>query len=779
MQLYYAFTVIKNSGTNNLIKIISLSLGLLIGLLLFSQVAYEASYDNFYRDVDNIYLVKNRYVIGGKDAMDTHIVMAPMAPALNAEFPEIEYATSVFANKDEEPFFYEERKFELKPLIADSLFFKTVGVHVTSGDDRLLSVADNIFISDRAARLIFGDEDPVGKTLLYMHNYAYTVQGVFEHIPLNNSLRGDVVISFANVNRQFGLGTAWDGGDSFWGAVRLAEGADPENINRQITDVWRKNFDYDRMAKQGFVFTSYLSPFKTVHAEDSGVKSSNIILSALALIILLISTMNYVLISIASLTGRAKAVGIHKCSGASSGSIFGMFLYETAILVFISLIVTVMIFVVFHGQIRQLMNIPLTEIFSFSNLWVSGLVVLFLFLTAGIVPARIFAVIPVTLIFHSLTQNRRIWKHILLFFQFAGITFVALLLIISFKQYRKLIDNDLGYNAENVVYLKMNGVKGESREETRHNIRTLQQELERFPFVESTATSMSIPAGYSGSPVVDEKGNVLFSTRYEAADERYIPAMQMRFVKGGNFTDARQVIVTEAFVKKAGWKDNPVGKEVKSSANNSYGTVVGVLKDYVSAPLFMGYGYEPVLIQYREVLTTYLTVRLSQITGENMKAMNDRLTELYPGDEMGLTVLKDLIDNQYKDVQVFRNIAMVACIFIFLITLTGLTGYVNDEIQRRRKEIAIRKINGATVADILRMIVVNATAVALPAIAIAAAGAYFAGEQLLSMFTVKTSPDVPTFLGGSLAVLTVIAATAVLHSRNAANENPAKTVNFE
>ncbi|MDR3218959.1 MAG: ABC transporter permease, partial [Dysgonamonadaceae bacterium] len=336
-QLYYAFKAIVNAGGNSLIKIISLSLGLLIGLLLFSRVAYEATFDNFYQEVDQLYLLNNQYTIGGENKGSYHIVMAPMAPTLNDEFPEVTYASTVYANKGKESFFFGDQRYELRPLIADSLFFKTLGVNVLKGDDRMLGVLDNVFISDQTARLIFGDEDPIGKTLLYMQNYAYTVQGVFEHIPDNNSLRGDVVISFANITKQFGLGTSWDGGDSFWGIVRLASGTNPENINQEINAVWRKYFDYDRMAQAGFAIHSFLSPFKGVHSENSEIKGITIILSTLALIILLIATLNYVLISISSLVKRAKEVSIHKCNGASNQGIFGMFMYETAILVCISL----------------------------------------------------------------------------------------------------------------------------------------------------------------------------------------------------------------------------------------------------------------------------------------------------------------------------------------------------------------------------------------------------------------------------------------------------------
>ncbi|GHV12281.1 hypothetical protein FACS1894162_8270 [Bacteroidia bacterium] len=397
----------------------------------------------------------------------------------------------------------------------------------------------------------------------------------------------------------------------------------------------------------------------------------------------------------------------------------------------------------------------------------------------GILPARIFATIPVTQIFRAFTNNKLRWKQLLLFFQFVGITFVTLMLIIAVKQYNLLINKDLGYNAENLVYFKMNGIKGQNGEETTQNIQLLQQELERFPFVETSATSWGVPMGYSGTIVADDAGNALFSSRFETADYNYIPTMQMEFVSGGNFTAPGQLIVTEAFVKKMGWKDNPIGKEVKANLTAGYGKIVGVLKDYASAPLYAGEGYLPVFIEGLSVCRVVLTLRLTEITPENMQALDNKLVELYPNDEMGLTILKERIDSQYTIVRTFKNIILVTCIFILLITLMGLIGYVGDEIQRRRKEIAIRKINGATMSNILRLITRNLAFIALPAIVLAAAGAYFVSELVLRMFTVKAALNAPIFLGGSLTVLLVIAATAVIKSWRIANENPSKTISSD
>jgi putative ABC transport system permease protein len=764
-QLYHAFKAVINAGRGNLIKITSLSLGLLVGTVLLALVAREAGYDNFYRAAGDLYLIHNRYTIGGKAAGESHIVMAPMAPALAGALPEVACATTVFANKPGEPFLAGERRFELKPLLADSLFFRTLGLKVLSGDPRLLGIADNLFISDEAARRVFGDEDPVGKTLLHAGDHPYTVQGIFRHVPDNNSLRGDVVISLANAGTRFGLGTGWDGGDSYWGIVRLVKGASPARVNEEINKVWRAHFDLDALAAAGFVIHSYIAPFKDLRGNDARVTGMMLLLSVLAVIILLVAALNYVLVSLSALSRRAAGIAIHKCAGASSRDIFAMFMYETAILVVVSLAVAVVLLLLARSLVEALAGVPLAALFTPGSLWVPAGVLLFLFGVGGALPARVFSAIPVTRVFRAFTGHRRRWKQALLFAQFLGITFIALLLIITARQYGVLIHQDLGYRPGNVVHVKLR--------DTGVDPLLARQEMERLPFVEIAATSASLPFGYSGTPLADDAGNLLFSARHERADARYLPAMGMTFVAGGNFTGPGQVVVTEALVKRAGWTGNPLGRVVTGGPGHAYGKVVGVIADYISSA---GMAREPVLIQGREILDGYLTLRLPAITPDNLAAIRERLDALHPAAALEPVILQEVIRRQHAPTRRFRDIAAVACACIFLVTLVGLLGYVHDEVRRREREIAIRKINGATRAAVLRLVTGHVVAIALPAILLALPAAYLAGERLLGLFAWQAPLHAALFVAGGGAVLAVVVASVASGSWRAAGENPARTI---
>lgn len=775
-KLYYTLQYLFNKRSTALIKVISLFAGLLVGIVLFARVAFEQSYDKFYPEADRLYTIMCTYTIGGEEREPISVIHAPMPSAMNDEFPEIEMAT-VIRNQGKQPFFYGEHKFEPEVVYADSLFFKTFGFELLKGDDRLLGVIDNIFLSEKTAKIIFGDEEPVGKVLKHGKNRPYIVQGIFKDIPENCHLRFDAVGSFGNMNNQFGYYTGWDGGDSFIGYVRLKSNVNPASVDTKFPVFLRGHQDVDANMERGFKAAYYLAPVTEIHSGDKDVKRMLVILSLLATVILFVASMNYVLISISSLAKRAKSIGVHKCNGASAKDIFSMFMYETAILVFISLILIMLVLLAFRSSIESITNASFGALFSFSNLWTSVGVVSILFFLSGIIPGRIFSSIPVTQVFRKTTSNNLYWKRALLFIQFTGISFVIVLLAIILKQYQMVTEKDLGYKPENVVYTRMNGVGGQNRDEFMHNVTTFKQEFERLSFVEHASTHNALPvSGYGGMPVTDEDNNWLFTARYSVYDADYIPTMGIEFAAGGNFTGPDQVIVNETFIKKRGWKDNPIGKEV-INGKDSYGRIVGVVKDYPINSLYVE--QQPILIEYWRVSPGYLTLRLSELNPERLKELNDKLVALYPDDDMGFTVLQDILTQQYVPVRHFRDSVMAAFIVVLLITILGLYGYVSDEIARRSKEIAIRKVNGATARRILQLLCKDIIYTALPAIIIGVMTSVLIGRNWLKEFAVKTSlrPDVFIFCG--ILILMGILLIVTLRTWNVANENPVDSIKSE
>ncbi|MDR2921692.1 MAG: ABC transporter permease [Tannerella sp.] len=775
-QLYYVFLSLLRGKGNNLIKIISLSAGLLVGLVLFARVAFERSFDTYYPEADRLYTIMCNYTIGGEARDPSAFLHAPMPSDMNDELPEIAFATVVRAH-GKQPFFNSEQKFEPETVYADSLFFKTFGFELIKGDDKLLGIVDNLFLSEKMAKIIFGDEEPVGKVLKHGKNRPYTVQGVFKDIPENSHLKFDAVGSFGNMEKQFGYETSWDSGDSFLGYVRLAPNVIPETVDAKLPAFLRRHQDVDANIERGFEAEYYLYSVTKIHSDDENVKRMLIILSFLATAILFAASMNYVLISISSLAQRAKTVGVHKCNGASSKNIFSMFIYETAILVSVSLIIIVLVLFAFREIIESIANASLGALFSFANLWTSVFVVAVIFFLSAIIPGRIFSSIPVTQVFHSTTSNKIYWKRSLLFIQLTGISFILILLAIIFKQYTTIMDKDLGYNPENIVYVKINGLKGENRDELMHSVAMFKQEFERFSFVEKASTHSFLPtSGYGGSPVTDKDNNWLFTARGSIYDPDYIPTMGISFVAGNNFTGPDQVIVNETFVKKMNWKDNPVGKEV-INGGNSYGKIVGVVKDYPISSLY--YEQQPILIEYRNASSGYLTLRLSDLNPEYLKELNAKLVDLYPNDDMGFAVLQDRLSQQYVSIRQFRDSVIAAFIVVLLITIMGLFGYVSDEITRRSKEIAIRKINGATTKRILELLCKDITYMSLPAIIIGIMISFLIGRNWLQEFAVKTTLSPGMFIFCGILILMGILLLVTSRTWDVANENPVESIKSE
>ena len=189
-----------------------------------------------------------------------------------------------------------------------------------------------------------------------------------------------------------------------------------------------------------------VSPLRGLHLDNWNTVKMLYIMGILAIALLFTATLNYVLISLSSLAYRAKAIGVHKCNGAGTGGIFGMFLWETAIIVCISLALIAFIILNFNEKIEELIQTPVGELFSLQNIWAPALVVLFLFFIGGIMPGRFFSSIPVTQVFRQYTENKKRWKYPLLFVQFAGTAFLVGMTCVVFSQYHYTMSKDLGYN---------------------------------------------------------------------------------------------------------------------------------------------------------------------------------------------------------------------------------------------------------------------------------------------------------------------------------------------
>lgn len=768
-QLYYVCQNLIRGRGSNLIKIVSLAMGLGASILLFARVAFELSFDKFYKDVDRLCIMYEEYTIDGK-TNSFPVIMGKYPQAFAETFPkEIESATLV-SDWNGKAFFNGDVRFTPGSIMADSAFFHTLGIEVVSGDPRELGNPDVVFLAKSFAKQVFGGENPIGKILSYNREIPFIVRGIYEDIPENSTLQHEVVISMPTAMAHGWFELAWNHGDSFLGYVRLRAEGSIDRINpyvkSRIVDV------HVPYREGGASYNFFLKPLKGFYSGQDEVRRMVLIMSTLALAILFIVSLNYVLISVSSLSRRAKAVGVHKCNGASSTTIFSMFMGETAFIIIIALLLISFLFVNFDDAIEDLVSASLGSLFTWNTLWVPALATLLLYVIAGVLPGWLFSRIPVTQVFHRYTEGKRGWKRPLLFIQFAGTSFIFGLLCVVLMQYYYVLDQPLGYDPVNVAtaqYSPINYNDSTDTENFRDNLRNL-------PMVEDVATSTySVLSNYSGGPIHGSNGQDLFTARFCGADLHYPEMMRMDFVAGKTFDREMQTIVNEEFVRRMKWTpESAIGRKVEEQSPI---IIVGVVADYSISSFYQG--ISPVILISQRHPQNLWHVRLKEPFDENIKALNEKMKEIYPTKDIIFSSLPKAIVNQYQGARRFRDAIILSSITILFVTLMGLIGYTNDEVRRRSKEIAIRKVNGAEALNVLRLLSRDAFAMALPAAVIGAVASYFISRQWLDQFAEQIFLNPAIYLGVTILTIVLVVGCVVVKSWRIANENPVNSIKSE
>lgn len=763
--LYYAFqTLIRGKGSN-VIKIISLGLGLAVSILIFAREAFEFNYDTCYEDHERLYILKTVWHYNGGNH-PSPACLGPAAGAIAGNMPEeVESASVTQQWWWNSAWFCNDRRFQANAITADSCFFSTVGIELVSGDPRELNNPDVVFLSRSMAQKMFADNDPVGQTIIYNKQIPMTVKGVFKDLPENSSLfNRNIVMSLATSFKYEWGYWSWHGGDGYFSFVRLRPGAQLNDVNTKITKLVAQ--------MRGDDMELSLIPVKDYRMEF-GVSSMRMvwILLTLGAAILLIVTMNYVLISLSSISRRAKAIGVHKCSGAGMGTIFGMFMWETALILFLSLCVTAFLLINFRQPLEDMLDVSLSGLFSWQNLWAPVCVVAFIFVTGSVLPGQLFARIPVTQVFRRYTEGKKGWRRPLLFVQFAGVAFIFALMSLVYVQSRFLMNKDRGYAHDNIAFARDASFDAPSGEDA------ARAAILSLPYVESAASSGNLfTDGLSGERVNADDGSVM-TTRVMEMDKEFASLMDLEFVAGKNLAAAEEIVVNQAFLKMMHWEENPVGRQVQF-AGGYIARIAGVLKDFaVADPAYEQ--VQPLCITFQNGFRNVLQLRLKEPFDDNLKLLNAAIEKLFPTSNIVFSSFPEVIEEQNRSLTDFRNATTLAAISILFITLMGLIGYINDEMQRRSKEIAIRKVNGADASSILHLLSFDVFWTSLPAVLLGTAGAWYLGGIWIEQFAENVNFPMAGYVMIAIMVQLLIIGCVVAKAWRIANENPVNSIKSE
>lgn len=694
---------------------------------------------------------------------ESRFTIIPIPAAIAEEFPEQVESSTVSCSLFDNSFQLGERQLDMSTVMADTLYFSVLGLEMIEGNPQDLAGPDVVFLSAKSAKEAFGDENPIGK-------HCVMILGISDYTAREGYLcRYSVEHFFGEASR----------GNHFLSYYRVASEVEPRLAKRrklrrlsQLRSPQDADWLNERMSiaiarhippESGLELSVRIVPIHNLHVETPQVRKMIWIMFFLGIVLLFTTALNYVLVSVASLTQRAKAIGVHKCSGASGSSIFSMFMVETAIVVGLALLLIGLLVYIFHEKMEELAAVPLSALFDWQNLWAPLSVILLLFILGGCLPAMLFARIPVTQVFRRYTSGRRGWKRVLLFVQFIGAAFILGMMLMVVSQYSYVTTRDRGWRPERVAYTTQREVDGNS-------LRSLVGSL---PYVEGVA-SAERPILWFGSnqPILDNQGNELFYPRNTWFDSDFLPFIGLRLKEGHNLTGEGQLLVNSVFCEKMNWTDSPIGKRV-----NDYGTVVGLLDSFSFAD--MPNDNLPVMVEWTGKTAATLHVRLKEPLDENLARLNEEMHRIYPQKSLVFRSVEQEMRSYAESVRVFRDVTLLVSLTILFIILMGLIGYVNDEIRLRSKEIAIRKVNGAETESILLLLSRDVLWLAIPSVAIGIGGACRAGKLWASQF----SDVVPFPIGGYILVgcllLLFIVATVVLKAWCIANENPVMSIKSE
>ena len=522
-------------------------------------------------------------------------------------------------------------------------------------------------------------------------------------------------------------------------------------------------------ARDSWSYTAYVKPLRDTFREQDDVKRMYTIMMTLGLSILFITALNYALVSISSLSRRAKMVGVHKCSGASGSGIFGMFMLETCAVIILALLVMVLLLIGFRDFVEDTASTKLTNLFDGSRLWVPAATVALLLLVGGVLPGRLFARIPVTQVFRRYTEGKKGWKRPLLFIQFAGVAFICGLMCMVMMQYRYVMSKDMGFKTERIAYTYQYFKSAEESDNAYNFFRSL-------PYIANVSSAYGNPLdGYSGCFINGENGEALFSARFDACMDNYYDLMGIQLKEGRLPRDNSEAVINETFVDLMKWDKEAIGRVVHTLGDNI--TVCGVVKDfqingfYAKPMPYIGFNTRRFNNELHFLLKEPFTENLQRLTQDAAKAFPDKTIDF--------TSMEESMRTMYNPVRVFRNATVVAGVVMFFIMLMGLLGYTTDEVQRRSKEIAIRKVNGAEASDILRLLGNDVLWVAIPAVIIGIALSGYVNNLWINAFTAQVSMSVTAYLGIGLAVLAVIISCVLIKAWRIANENPVKSIKSE
>ena len=801
----YVKIAIRNLLRNKLysfLNIAGLAIGIACCVLILLYVQDELSFDRFHEKADRIFRVNSHFFISERTmhfATTAHV----QGQMFKDEYPEVENYVRFNQYGLRRVIRYKENTFyEEKFIYADHTLFDVFSFKLIKGNPKDALVKPNsLVVTEEMAEKYFGSDDPIGKDLRVNIDTLFKVTGVMENIPKTSHIRPDFFASFSSLNLEPTGNAAQDmlSNIDYLTYILLREGADYKEfeqklvgfIDKYIGAVLKGLGGSARLEVQPLT-RIYLHSDLDSELERTGDISYVYLFSGIGLFILLLACLNFMNLATARSANRAKEVGLRKVVGAQRFQLIKQFLGESMILTFIALILSLLLASLTMPIFRNISAKDLTMGIFSNPVLMAGLLALFFVVSiiGGSYPAFFLSAFrPVEVLQGKLKRGAKssILRIVLVSLQFTVSIVLIIGTLIVHKQLNYIRNSKLGYDKDHVVALRIRNP------ETQKKYEAIKSELLRHPNILDVAASSSLPLGqndFSAHHAVGKPEDELIMLFGQIVDEDFIDTYKIEMVQGRNFskefpTDPEEaIIVNEAAVKKLGWQDNPLNKEIErftSLTTRKKHRIIGVVKDYHFQSL-----HEEIqpMILFNAVVYGGNYDRISvRVRPENIREtigfIESKWAEFDSQYPLEYVFVDDQFDSLYRSEERLGQLFGYFTALAILIGCLGLFGLTSFTAEQRTKEIGIRKVLGASVPSVIMLLVREFTKWVLLAVLIAWPIGYFVMKTWLQNFHYRISLGFDTFLLAALLALIISIITVSYQSIRAALANPADSLKYE
>ncbi|MFC1563322.1 ABC transporter permease [candidate division KSB1 bacterium] len=798
-----AFRNMMKQRAFSFINLFGLAVGMACCILILLYVKDELSYDKYHENSDNIYRITTEGQIGGANR---HFALCPgaAAPIYMEEIPEVLNFTRVInlqiQQQGQTLILYEGKSFEEEGILfVDSTFFKLFSCEFVMGDPATaINRPNTIVITEETASRIFGDENPMGKILQYnqLGEASFEVTGVIRNVPRNSHFSFNYLIPVSTFPPQLRLATlaSWLN-VSGYSYMLLEENADIESIEATMAEILENRTgqaarQYNISLKlhlQKMTDIHLNSNLEFEHGANNDIKYIYIF-SAIAAFILIIACINFMNLSTAKSSNRAKEVGMRKVFGAFKGNLITQFLSESILMALLSFILASIIVLAVLPEFNSIADKEL-GLASLNNIpIIAGIIGIIAFtgIIAGSYPAFFLSAFrPVAVLKGFMSKGGGItFRKVLVVLQFSISIALIISTIVVLRQLEYMKNKNLGFDKEQIVVIAINDPQTVLR------YRTVKQELKTNSNIIDVSYCSSVPGRSHTAPLFIPEGK----TRQDGAqvfdnifvDTDFVKTYGMEIIYGRDFSidfpsdTAGAFIINETAANDLGWGPDAVDKELTVVIRQGItGKIVGIVKDFHSKSVKLQ--IEPTILMVAPFFTGHISIRFNtENTSETIQFIRDKFKELEPTRELDYFFLDEDFDRNYRAEERLSTIFLYFAWLAIIIACLGLFGLASFTAEQRIKEIGIRKTLGATVNNIVVQLSNDFIKWVLIANVIAWPITYYLMTTIwLVNFPYRISMSVLTFVISGLVSVLIAILTVMYQSIKAATTNPVNALRYE